>query len=153
MLLDKATIAELIPHAGSMVLLDSATNINANSLRCYTRSHLKIDNPLRTARGLSASNGVEYAAQAVALHIALNNSASSQTGYLASCRNVQLKRRFLDEINAELQVEIRLLDGSVEMGLLKYAFVIQAHTTEENAHAEILRGELSIMVIHKGEDK
>ena len=142
--LDKASIAKLIPHAGNMVLLDSADAINASGLQCRSSSHLDKNNPLRTAEGLSASTGIEYAAQAMALHISLLNAAGPQTGFLAIGKNIVIKQRYLDAFDTELMITIKYLDGSVEMGMLQYAFTILADNGSNKEN--IISGELSIVV-------
>lgn len=145
--LDKVAIENLIPHAGNMVLLDSADCINASGLQCYSYTHLETTNPLRSEQGLSALSGIEYAAQAMALHISLVNAAArSQSGFLAICKNIKLNRRYLDAIDTELKIEVHHLSGSIEMGLLQYRFVITTNIESKNAAEKIISGELSIVV-------
>ncbi|MCU7895697.1 MAG: hypothetical protein KZQ62_12805 [Candidatus Thiodiazotropha sp. (ex Lucinoma aequizonata)] len=46
-----------------------------------SNSHLNQDNPLRRTESLSSINGIEYAAQAMALHSSLiQDLAAGQTG-------------------------------------------------------------------------
>jgi len=68
-------IRELIPHAGKMCLLELVVDYDAESIRCETRTHLAADNPLRHQGRLSCISGIEYAAQAMAVHGALKSGA------------------------------------------------------------------------------
>lgn len=115
-------IADLIPHAGSMVLLDEIVQHDATRLRCIATSHRAADNPLRSADGtLSVLAGLEYAGQAMAVHGALtgNKSAKPRRGYLASARDLQLGCATLDGVDA-LEVEVEAL--SIEAQRVLYQF-------------------------------
>ena len=90
--LDRAGIAQRIPHSGSMCLLERLESWDADAIHCSTTTHAQDDNPLRTESGLLAPNAIEYAAQAMALHgglLAAEGSTPS-AGFLASARNVKL---------------------------------------------------------------
>lgn len=73
--IDAHRIRELIPHAGSMCLLQHVIEHDDTSIRCETRSHLDAYNPLRYKGRLSSLCAIEYAAQAMALHGALRSGA------------------------------------------------------------------------------
>jgi len=121
--LDRAGIAERIPHSGSMCLLDRLERWDAESIQCSTRTHALPDNPLRTAGGLLAPNAIEYAAQAMALHgglLAAEGSTPS-AGFLASARNVRLSVVRLDDIDGALQVQARRLSGDTNQILYEFA--------------------------------
>lgn len=112
MLIDKARIAALIPHAGVMSLLDSVDHWNAGSILCAATSHRYPDNPLRRAGRLGVLCGVEYAAQAMALHGALTaGDAPALAGYLASLREVSCHIDRLDLLPHTLFVEATRLMG------------------------------------------
>ena len=90
--LDRAGIAQRIPHRGSMCLLERLESWDADAIHCTTTTHAQAGNPLRTESGLLAPNAIEYAAQAMALHgglLAAEGSTPS-AGFLASARNVKL---------------------------------------------------------------
>ncbi|GIL38203.1 hypothetical protein [Roseiterribacter gracilis] len=115
-------IADLIPHAGSMVLLDTVDSFDATRLRCRATSHHAADNPLRSPDGtLGALAGLEYAGQAMAVHGALSGAkgAKPRRGYLASARDVQISRATLDGLD-ELMVEVEAL--SIEAQRVLYQF-------------------------------
>ncbi|MBE9548349.1 MAG: hypothetical protein IMF09_02995 [Proteobacteria bacterium] len=144
--LDKASIAKLIPHAGNMVLLDTAESIETSSLQCRSNTHLDASNPLRTGQGLSAISGIEYAAQAMALHMSLVNDGVPQSGLLAICKNIKIKHRYFDAFKDELHIAVEYLNGSIEMGLLQYGFTIFSAAGKQNKTEEIISGELSIVI-------
>lgn len=121
--LDRVGIARLIPHAGRMCLLASVQSWDAQRIRCTATSHADADHPLRSASGLLASAGVEYAAQAAAVHGGLNAQAAGRRvapGFLASARTVQLHRLRLDDLRGELLVDVEHLAGDDRQ--LLYAF-------------------------------
>ena len=66
--LDHAWIAAHIPHQGSMCLLDAVLHWDSQHLVCCATSHRHAGNPLRQFDRLGAACGIEYAAQAMAVH-------------------------------------------------------------------------------------
>ena len=113
MLVTRAQIAGLIPHSGAMCLLDGVVEWDASRIRCMSRSHRAADNPLRTGGGLPAVCGVEYAAQAMAVHGSLAGKvgARPRAGYLASLRDVVCRRDRLDDLEGDLVVEAEHVAG------------------------------------------
>ena len=109
----RAQIAGLIPHSGAMCLLDGVVQWDADRILCMSRSHRAVDNPLRADGGLPAVCGVEYAAQAMAVHGALAGKAGGRprTGYLASLRDVVCRRGRLDDLEGDLVVEAEQVAG------------------------------------------
>ena len=130
--LDHAAIAALIPHAGSMCLLERALAWDESALACSASSHRAPTNPLRTRSGLLAPCAIEYAAQAMALHGALlgranleRNSPGGQPGnpgFLASARGVRFARLRLDDLAGDLRIEVRRQAGDAQQIL--YAFSV-----------------------------
>ena len=111
-MLNRAEIAARLPHAGSMVLIDRVVEWNESRIRCAALSHLVADNPLCVAGGLDVYAGIEYAAQAAALHGALLSKADApRRGVLASVKNVSASTRWLNESIVEIFVEATLLHG------------------------------------------
>lgn len=108
-MLGRDAIAERIPHAGRMVLLDHVIEWDARSIACGTRTHLDSHNPLREPDGLPVWAGLEYAAQAAALHGALVGDDTPRRGYLALARDVQPACEHLDGIEGELVVRATLV--------------------------------------------
>jgi predicted hotdog family 3-hydroxylacyl-ACP dehydratase len=112
-MIDRARIAGLIPHAGAMCLLDEVTAWDERSIRCRATSHRDLGNPLAVAGRLGAACGVEYAAQAMALHGALAGTVGGRpaAGYLASLRALVLKVDRLDDLAGDLVIEAERLAG------------------------------------------
>jgi predicted hotdog family 3-hydroxylacyl-ACP dehydratase len=96
-MLGRARIAALIPHQGSMCLLDEVVAWDARNILCRSRTHLDRDNPLRRAGVLGMVCGIEYGLQAAALHGALRDGAPQSPGYLAALRDVTIGGGRLDE--------------------------------------------------------
>jgi len=122
--LDHAWIARHIPHQGSMCLLDCVEAWDAQRIRCRAGSHRAADNPLRAFGRLGAACGIEYAAQAMAVHGALlipPGSASARVGYLVSVRGTQLHVPRLDDISADLLVEATCITRSENTILYQFS--------------------------------
>ena len=123
---DHAWIAAHIPHQASMCLLDGVLAWDAQHIVCTATSHRDSANPLRAENRLGASNAVEYAAQAMAVHGVLLAGAGHAlgVGYLASIRGVRLHVERLDDIAAPLRVEATRLSG--DEALILYQFSVSA---------------------------
>jgi predicted hotdog family 3-hydroxylacyl-ACP dehydratase len=106
---DGIDIAALIPHAGSMVLLESVNAWDADAIQCVACSHADAANPLRRDNCLPAICGVEYVGQAIALHGALLAGTKSRPGFLVSVRDVALHARRLDDAGRLLVIDAHLL--------------------------------------------
>jgi predicted hotdog family 3-hydroxylacyl-ACP dehydratase len=123
MRLNRAWIEARIPHQGRMCLLDEVIDWNAQYIRCATATHRAPDNPLRSHGRLGAAVGIEYAAQAMALHGALAGGAASQpqVGLLAGLRDVRLFVARLDDIDSDLICEVTHLAGDGLTALYEFA--------------------------------
>jgi predicted hotdog family 3-hydroxylacyl-ACP dehydratase len=97
-------LASLIPHAGSMCLLDRVVAHTEHDIECTTNTHSAPGNPLRRNGQLLALHLVEYAAQAMAAHGALV-SGGVQPGMLAAVRDIRLHVGRIDNIDSELHVK------------------------------------------------
>lgn len=122
-MLDRAWIAAHIPHQGSMCLLDAVSEWSENSIACRASSHTDPANPLRAEDRLGAANGIEYAAQAMAIHGALLASSDDQPrqGYLTSVRSVTLHTARLDDQPGELLVHAERLSGDTNNILYQFS--------------------------------
>jgi predicted hotdog family 3-hydroxylacyl-ACP dehydratase len=120
MLLNREWIEARIPHRGRMCLLDEVIEWNAQRVRCRTGTHRALDNPLRSHERLGTACGVEYAAQAMALHGALTGGAVSQVGLLASVRDMRLFASRLDDIESDLLCEVIHLAGDSFTALYEF---------------------------------
>jgi predicted hotdog family 3-hydroxylacyl-ACP dehydratase len=113
MLIDKSGIAKLIPHAGAMCLLDGVLEWSESSIRCIATDHRNSNNPLRNGDRLPILCGIEYAAQAMAVHGGLVGATGQRprAGYLASVRNVAWTVDRLDTLDGALIVTAESLMG------------------------------------------
>lgn len=105
-------ICAMIPHAGSMCLLDSVEQWDEQSIVCQSRSHTLKSNPLRKNHQLSAVHAIEYGAQAMAVHGCLLARARGETlkpGYLAALKEVQLHLSRLDDLGEPLIISAQQL--------------------------------------------
>ncbi len=119
---DHAWIAAHIPHHGSMCLLDSVIDHDAQQVRCLAVSHRAPGNPLRSHGKLASACGIEYAAQAMAVHGALlADGAAPRPGFLASVRNAVLHVARLDDIPGDLTVEATRITGDSATVLYDFA--------------------------------
>ena len=110
--MNRAWIAARIPHRGRMCLLEEVIGFDARGVRCRTGTHREPDNPLRAHGRLGVACGIEYAAQAMALHGALSTAAQGtagavRVGLLAGVREVRPRVLRLDDIESDLICEVR----------------------------------------------
>ena len=134
--LNRAWIEARIPHQGRMCLLDEVLDWSAQRIRCRTATHRAPDNPLRSHGRLGIACGIEYAAQAMALHGALAGGAAngaangavdalaggaSRVGLLAGVRDVRFLVLRLDDIESDLICEVNHLAGDNLTALYEFA--------------------------------
>ena len=97
---DREHILVLIPHAGTMCLLDRIEGWSDERIVCTTRSHCDPGNPLRHNGRLAALHLAEYGAQAMAIHgglLAEREGRRAAHGMLVSIRDLQLAVERLDD--------------------------------------------------------
>jgi len=135
--LGREEIARRIPHQGSMCLLERVSAWDSERISCEATSHLDAGNPLRAHGRLGAACGIEYAAQAMAVHGALVAEAQAgqpghaatageapKAGYLVSVRNVSLHVARLDDLGMVLTIQAER--GSGNAGSVLYDFSVHA---------------------------
>lgn len=146
-MLDRVAIAARIPHQGSMCLLDAVLAWDSGRIHCRASSHRQPDNPLRAAARLGAACGIEYAAQAMAVHGALLAPAGAppRPGYLASVRSVQLAVDRLDDLAQDLDIVAERLSGD-ENNILY-------HFRVEHAGDLLLSGRAAVMLVAQPESR
>jgi predicted hotdog family 3-hydroxylacyl-ACP dehydratase len=108
-----------------MCLLDRVLSWDAERIVCASASHRRPDNPLRARGRLHAVAGIEYAAQAVALHgaLAARDGGALGPGVLASLRDVELQAERLDLVAGDLLAIAEAL--MVERRHMLYAFRVE----------------------------
>lgn len=139
--LDREWIESHIPHRGRMCLLDEVLSWDAVRIRCRATSHRLADNPLRAHGRLGAACGVEYAAQAMAVHGAIMahmEGTQARSGLLASVRNLVLRVSRLDDIESDLIASAERLAG--DEGSTLYEFTVSG------GGRELLSGRASIVL-------
>lgn len=143
--LDREEIARRIPHQGNMCLLERVSAWDSEQISCEASSHLDPGNPLRAHGRLGAACGIEYAAQAMAVHGALvaemqaaTSDEAPKAGYLVSVRGVTLHVARLDDVGTALAV--RAERGSGNAGSVLYDFSVHA------GNALLLSGRAVVML-------
>ena len=129
-----------------MCLLDRVLNWDTTSIRCRAVSHRDINNPLREGGGLAVLVGIEYAAQAAAVHGGLLSGATMpRSGVLASLRNVITTRDWLHEIAGEIVAETILLHSDPKGGIFDFALFAGVE--------RVLSGQFTLMFIDHAKDQ
>jgi predicted hotdog family 3-hydroxylacyl-ACP dehydratase len=127
----KADLCRLIPHDGTMCLLDAVEQWDETSILCTTASHRDATNPLRRGNRLEAICGLEYAAQAMAVHVGLREQGKERrltVGYLGAVKNLMLRTTRLDDVKGDLTVQATRLVG--EVGCFIYSFRVSVERQE-----------------------
>jgi len=138
--LDRDWIESHIPHRGAMCLLDGVLEWDAQRIVCRASSHLDLANPLRVDGKLPAACGIEYGAQAMAVHGALLAAEGKPLGpgILASVRGVELLAGRLDDAPGLLRIAAERLSG--EHGHILYAFSVA------DEDGELVRGRATVVL-------
>jgi len=145
--LNSRQICDLIPHADDMCLLDTIVSWDKSQLVAETLSHTKTNNPLRCGDSLNSIHGIEYAAQAMAVHSALlkieknSQDKTKKGGYIATVRNVQIQSEYLYSPSSGLlpliiSVQVLIQD--------KQGYTYQFSVTQNNQH--LLSGKITIFL-------
>lgn len=131
--------SDYLPHSGNMCLIDEVLSINELSIAARTLSHQNKYHPLKFADRLPAVSGIEYAAQTIALHLALNQADQpDKQGFLAAVQSCVIHKDYLDSSTHPIHIECQQIYLDSQSGAL-YEFTLTA--TEEI----ILNGRLLIM--------
>jgi len=123
MSIDRDWIVDRIPHQGSMCLIDHVAEWDETMIRCSVTGHRAVDHPLRTNGRLHAACGIEYAAQAMAVHGALlaETGGRPRHGYLTSLRGVTLHVARLDDLPGEMSVQAECLSSDSHNLLYRFS--------------------------------
>jgi predicted hotdog family 3-hydroxylacyl-ACP dehydratase len=119
--LNRAWIEAHIPHQGAMCLLDEVIEHDAGHVRCRSTTHRATDNPLRSDGQLGIACGIEYAAQAMAVHGALLHAERPEAGFLASVRDVHFAASRLDDIDADLICTATHVAGDASSAMYEFS--------------------------------
>ncbi len=121
-ILNHYEIEQRLPHSGNMSLLNEIIQFDKQSLTALAISHLDASNPLWQHGRINTVNGIEYAAQAMAVHGSLlinrelseklsenlseQSSKTPLTGYIATVRNIIIKVPQLPAEKTPLRIEV-----------------------------------------------
>jgi predicted hotdog family 3-hydroxylacyl-ACP dehydratase len=143
--LSRAWIEAHIPHQGRMCLLDEVMLWDTQRIICRSGTHRAPDNPLRAQQRLGIACGIEYAAQAMALHGALaasrgaeSGNARPEVGLLAGVRDVHMYVARLDDIEADLICEATHVTGDNFTALYEFAL--------RTAQRDLLTGRATVVL-------
>lgn len=116
-------ISAHIPHQGSMCLLDEILEFDPVKLTARSLSHRSAGHPLAAAGHLGIACGIEYAAQAMAAHGALNapDAGRPAAGFLAALRQVRFFAATLDDIEGDIICEVTQLAGDAGSALYEFS--------------------------------
>jgi predicted hotdog family 3-hydroxylacyl-ACP dehydratase len=138
---DHVRIEALIPHRGAMCLIDSVDFWDGQRIICSTMQHLAATNPLRTPDGLSSLHGIEFAAQAMAVHGGLTaaNEERPEVGLLLSARDCMFHRQRLDDVADALVIEAVQMGSSDRTRLYRFEVSAQGETMVEGRATVMMR--------------
>jgi predicted hotdog family 3-hydroxylacyl-ACP dehydratase len=152
MRLNRAWIESRIPHHGRMCLLDEVIAWSAERISCRSATHRDADNPLRAHGRLGIACGIEYAAQAMAVHGALAAGGAPQAeppaavwaaagspaaGFLAAVRGVRFHSLRLDDVQGDLICDAVRMAGDATTAL--YEFELRS------AESRLLTGRATVL--------
>ncbi len=103
---ESQAISSLLPHSGAMCLLERVEAWDEITIECRAISHRDPANPLRHQGQLPVQAGIEYLAQAMAIHGTLceQRVGRPRMGYLAVLSRVDWYCSRLDDLPGELTV-------------------------------------------------
>lgn len=130
-----------------MCLLEKVVEWDTECIRCETSSHLKKDHPLRRNGLLSSICGIEYAAQAMALHGALlaEDGMPAGHGFLASVRDTRCHTSTLDAHQSALSICAKRVYG--QGAHVIYTFLIECND------AILVSGRAAVVTFQDGSGK
>ncbi len=124
-----------------MCLLETVEQWDTSTILCLATSHQDPYNPLRRGTCLQALAGLEYAAQAMGVHVGLTSPKADPeavVGYFGAIRDLIVQTERLDSHHNELRISARLL---LDQGAnFMYRFAL---TTGEK---DLLSGRASIFI-------
>ena len=138
--LDHEGIAARIPHQGSMCLLDTVAGWDERRIECTAISHRAADNPLRRNGRLGAAIGIEYAAQAMAVHGSLlaARDTAPKKGMITRVQRIALHVERLDDCPDALRITAERLMGDERV--VRYGFELRC------GEWVLLEGEASVIL-------
>jgi predicted hotdog family 3-hydroxylacyl-ACP dehydratase len=118
-------IARLLPHAGTARMIERVLRWDENEILAATTRHRAPDNPLRRDGRLASVHLAEFAAQVMAIHGGLLDTATGRDwkpALLVSVRDLELERDYIDDLDGELEISARVL--MAQAGNWQYSFTV-----------------------------
>ena len=139
-MLDHDAIAALIPHQGDMCLLDRVIDWSEQNIECSAVSHRSAENPLRRNGRLGVTIGIEYAAQAMAVHGSLlaARDTAPKKGMITRVQRIALHAERLDDCPDALLITAERLMGDERV--VRYGFEVRC------GDRLLLEGEASVIL-------
>ena len=138
------SIDTLLPHAGRMRLVDRVVSYDEQRIVCESDSHRAADHPLAAAGTLSIVVGLEYGAQAMAIHGGLLAASvppqrpGARHGFLVAASDLNWFVDRLDTCASPLIIEA--VNELRSDNHVAYRFEIRA------ADVTLLRGRASVLL-------
>ena len=120
-ILQKNDFSTLVPHAGSMLLIDEVLNYSQETIVTRCVSHQNPDHPLRLNGKLSALHLIEYGAQTMAVHCGLL-SGQAHSGFLAAVRAAHFYVEELEAVQNALIIHATA-EAQLEKGAVYHFFI------------------------------
>lgn len=141
MIIERADIVRLVPHAGAMCLLDGVVAWDRDRIVCHSFRHRATDNPLRANHRLGAIHAIEFAAQAMAAHHRLTGELATtpRYGMLISIRQCTFASDRLDTCPSPLVIEAIRVAATDEA--LTYRFTVGP------AETAVVAGRASVLLL------
>lgn len=120
-MLDHQQIEARIPHKGAMCLLHQVQTWDNTHISCIATNHRDAAHPLRVGDQLPTLCGIEYGAQAMAVHGSLCEGNRQKEGYLVSVRDVLCHGPRLDIIDGEIEVRAEVQQATDTMSHYRFS--------------------------------
>jgi predicted hotdog family 3-hydroxylacyl-ACP dehydratase len=113
---------------------------DSTSITCLASSHRDANNPLASDGRLDAVCGIEYAAQAMAVHFGIIAGRRPASGHLASVRDVICHVGRLDLLSEDLEVTATRLAGDATGAVYSFRLHCGEAMIQEGRMAVVLDG-------------
>ena len=125
--LRRSEFEHLVPHAGSMLLIDEVLTWNREQITTRCLSHQNPAHPLRLNGQLSALHLIEYGAQTMAVHCGLL-TGRAHPGFLAAVRAAHFYVDDLDLVKDALIIQATA-ELQLEKGAVYHMLISDIHNT------------------------
>jgi len=142
------SVAGLLPHSGRMLMIDRVRHWDDASIVCESARHLDPANPLRRGGALPAACGLEFGAQAMAIHGRLiaarcaPSPAAARFGMIIAANDMRWSRDVLDAAGPLLTIRAWRLFGSDNQ--IVYGFAL------DGTVADLVSGRASVVLAAPG---